>query len=150
MVWVPFAFCISRRLAGWRQTGFAVARLVGSCEDFAWPHCFISSLHLTFPPPPLLFFFPPPKKVDSYSGFFDNFKGRATGLGDELVKRGVTDVYVCGLAYDYCAGSSACDAAELGFVPLFLLSSFLLQYFFNAACPYHGVVVRVTHIWTIC
>jgi len=55
------------------------------------------------------------KKVDSYSGFFDNYKDRATGLGDELVKRGVTDVFVCGLAYDYCAGSSACDAAELGF-----------------------------------
>lgn len=54
-------------------------------------------------------------QVDSYSGFFDNYKGRATGLGDELVKRGVTDVFVCGLAYDYCAGSSACDAAELGF-----------------------------------
>eukprot|EP00729_Bicosta_minor_P010683 gene10683-18058_t len=55
------------------------------------------------------------EQVDSYSGFFDNYKDRATGLGDELVKRGVTDVFVCGLAYDYCAGSSACDAAELGF-----------------------------------
>lgn len=54
------------------------------------------------------------QQVDSYSGFFDNYKDRATGLGDELVKRGVTDVFVCGLAYDYCAGSSACDAAELG------------------------------------
>jgi nicotinamidase-related amidase len=53
--------------------------------------------------------------VDSYSGFFDNFRGRATGLGAKLHAAGVTDIFVVGLAYDFCAGSSACDAAELGF-----------------------------------
>lgn len=55
------------------------------------------------------------KDVDSYSGFFDNFKNRPTGLHEKLLKKGVTDVYCCGLAFDYCVGSSACDAAELGF-----------------------------------
>lgn len=54
-------------------------------------------------------------QVDSYSAFYDNFRGRSTGLEKLLKARGVTDVYVCGLAYDYCAGYSACDAASLGF-----------------------------------
>jgi len=53
--------------------------------------------------------------IDSYSGFFDNGKLRATGLGDYLRERGVTDVYVMGLATDYCVKATAIDAAELGF-----------------------------------
>jgi nicotinamidase-related amidase len=53
--------------------------------------------------------------VDSYSAFFDNFRGRSTGLEKILQARGVTDIYICGLAYDYCAGYSALDAASLGF-----------------------------------
>lgn len=53
--------------------------------------------------------------VDSYSGFFDNIRGRSTGLDKKLMERGVTDIFVCGIAFDFCAGSSACDAAELGF-----------------------------------
>lgn len=53
--------------------------------------------------------------VDSYSGFFDNYHNSSTGLAKVLRDRNITDVYVCGLAYDYCAGSTACDAANLGF-----------------------------------
>ena len=53
--------------------------------------------------------------VDSYSGFFDNGHRRATGLGEWLKDRGVTDVYVCGLATDYCVKFTALDAAQLGF-----------------------------------
>eukprot|EP00040_Diaphanoeca_grandis_P016894 m.87619 g.87619 ORF g.87619 m.87619 type:complete len:279 (+) comp26095_c0_seq2:263-1099(+) len=58
--------------------------------------------------------------VDSYSGFFDNFNGTSTGLEDVLRQRGVTDVYVCGLAYDFCAGDTAIDASRLGFKTYFL------------------------------
>jgi nicotinamidase/pyrazinamidase len=53
--------------------------------------------------------------IDSYSGFFDNGHRKATGLGDYLKEKGVTDVYVCGLATDYCVKSSALDAVGLGF-----------------------------------
>jgi nicotinamidase/pyrazinamidase len=54
-------------------------------------------------------------KIDSYSAFFDNAHRRATGLGDYLKEQGVTDVYLLGLATDYCVKFSALDAVELGF-----------------------------------
>jgi len=53
--------------------------------------------------------------VDSYSGFFDNGHRRSTGLGDFLKNRGVTDVYILGLATDYCVKFTALDARTLGF-----------------------------------
>ena len=55
------------------------------------------------------------RHIDSYSGFFDNGKEHATRLGDYLKERGVTDVYVLGLATDYCVKFTALDAVELGF-----------------------------------
>lgn len=54
-------------------------------------------------------------KVDSYSGFFDNGKRRATGLGDYLRAKGVDEVFVLGLATDYCVKFTALDAVALGF-----------------------------------
>ncbi len=54
-------------------------------------------------------------EIDSYSGFFDNEHRRATGLGDYLKERGVTDVYIVGLATDYCVKFTALDAVRLGF-----------------------------------
>lgn len=53
--------------------------------------------------------------IDSYSGFFDNGHKRATGLGDYLKKIGATEVFVCGLATDYCVKFTALDARQLGF-----------------------------------
>lgn len=53
--------------------------------------------------------------VDSYSGFFDNGQRGDTGLNDYLKSRGVTDVYVVGLALDYCVKFTALDAQRLGF-----------------------------------
>jgi nicotinamidase/pyrazinamidase len=53
--------------------------------------------------------------IDSYSGFFDNGRRKATGLGDYLHEKGVTDVYVCGLATDFCVKYTALDALSLGF-----------------------------------
>ncbi|MGE0479430.1 MAG: bifunctional nicotinamidase/pyrazinamidase [Phycisphaerae bacterium] len=55
------------------------------------------------------------RDVDSYSGFFDNGRRRATGLGDFLLERGVDSVFVCGLATDYCVKFTALDARALGF-----------------------------------
>ncbi len=53
--------------------------------------------------------------VDSYSGFFDNGHRHATGLAEYLQGQGVTEVYVCGLATDYCVMFTALDAVGLGF-----------------------------------
>jgi nicotinamidase/pyrazinamidase len=53
--------------------------------------------------------------IDSYSGFFDNGHRKSTGLGDYLKGRGVSDVYVLGLATDYCVKFTALDAKKLGF-----------------------------------
>jgi len=53
--------------------------------------------------------------IDSYSGFFDNGHRKATGLGDYLKEQRVSDVYVCGLATDYCVKLTALDALSLGF-----------------------------------
>jgi len=53
--------------------------------------------------------------IDSYSGFFDNGRRKATGLDDYLKQRAVADVYVCGLATDYCVKLTALDAVRLGF-----------------------------------
>ena len=54
-------------------------------------------------------------EIDSYSGFFDNGRRRDTGLGDYLKAQGIQEVYILGLATDYCVRYSALDAASLGF-----------------------------------
>ena len=53
--------------------------------------------------------------IDSYSGFFDNGHRKSTGLGDYLQEQGVTEIYIMGLATDYCVKFSALDGAKLGF-----------------------------------
>lgn len=55
------------------------------------------------------------RTVDSYSGFFDNGRRNATGLGDALRLRGIRELVVLGLATDYCVQFTALDAVELGF-----------------------------------
>jgi len=53
--------------------------------------------------------------IDSYSGFFDNGRRQATGLADFLRERSVDEVYVLGLATDYCVKWTVLDARDLGF-----------------------------------
>ena len=53
--------------------------------------------------------------IDSYSGLFDNGHRRSTGLGEWLRSKGVTDVFVCGLATDYCVKFTALDCVKMGF-----------------------------------
>jgi len=55
------------------------------------------------------------KEIDSYSTFFDNAHRKSTGLGEWLEQQKVTDVYLLGLATDYCVKYSALDAVHLGF-----------------------------------
>ncbi|MFO0749080.1 MAG: bifunctional nicotinamidase/pyrazinamidase [Myxococcota bacterium] len=54
-------------------------------------------------------------RVDSYSGFFDNGKRHDTGLDRWLRDRGIDELWVMGLATDYCVKWTALDAARLGF-----------------------------------
>lgn len=54
-------------------------------------------------------------RIDSYSGLFDNGHRKATGLAAWLHERGVTDLYLAGLATDYCVKHTALDAVQLGF-----------------------------------
>ena len=53
--------------------------------------------------------------IDSYSGFYDNGRKKTTGLSGYLKERGVTSVFVCGLAADYCVFFTAKDALKEGF-----------------------------------
>ncbi len=55
------------------------------------------------------------KNIDSYSSFFDNARLKSTGLGEYLKSQNVTDVYLVGVATDYCILYSAFDAIDLGF-----------------------------------
>lgn len=52
---------------------------------------------------------------DSYSTFFDNAHIKNTGLEQYLKEQEVADVYIMGLATDYCVLFSVLDSQELGF-----------------------------------
>lgn len=58
--------------------------------------------------------------IDSYSAFFENDRTTPTGLAGYLRERGLTRVFLAGLAYDYCVGYSALDAQRLGFPAVIL------------------------------
>lgn len=55
------------------------------------------------------------RDIDSYSGFFDNGGRHDTGLADLLRRQGVTELFVMGLATDYCVKFTVLDACRLGF-----------------------------------
>ena len=53
--------------------------------------------------------------IDSYSAFFDNGHLNKTALDDYLKKKQVSQLFVCGLATDYCVKFTALDAVDLGY-----------------------------------
>lgn len=55
------------------------------------------------------------KNCDSYSGFLAADRKTPTGLAGYLKSRGVTTVFVCGFATDFCVAWTAQDAAAAGF-----------------------------------
>jgi nicotinamidase/pyrazinamidase len=55
------------------------------------------------------------RDIDSYSAFFENDHITPTGLEGWLRQRGFTQLYLCGLATDFCVAWSAEDASRLGF-----------------------------------
>jgi nicotinamidase/pyrazinamidase len=59
------------------------------------------------------------RACDSYSGFRNNWNAQGerptTGLGRYLHARGISDIFVCGLARDVCVRWTAKDGIEEGF-----------------------------------
>lgn len=53
--------------------------------------------------------------VDSYSAFVEADRATRTGLAGYLREIGVSKVYCCGLATDFCVAWSAIDACSAGF-----------------------------------
>lgn len=54
-------------------------------------------------------------RIDSYSCFFDNRRLKSTGLAGYLKDKKVEQLYIAGLAADFCVGFSALHALEEGF-----------------------------------
>lgn len=112
---------------------FEVRVLDGVGEQTLWPnHCVQGSLGCEFHPyldtsafgdtPSVVVRKGMNKLVDSYSAFGDA-KGHTlekTPLEDILRDAGITDVYVCGLAFDFCVSFTAKDAASAGFNVVFV------------------------------
>src|SRR5262249_27581118 len=55
------------------------------------------------------------RDIDSYSAFYENDHITPTGLGGYLRERGLTRVFLVGLAFDFCVRFSAEDARRDGF-----------------------------------
>lgn len=54
-------------------------------------------------------------EIDSYSTFFDNKKLRSTGLEKFFLERSIKELYIAGLATNFCVLFSVADAINLGF-----------------------------------
>lgn len=54
-------------------------------------------------------------RTDSYSGLFDNGRRQSTGLAEWLRGQGATELWLTGLATDYCVKFTALDAVREGF-----------------------------------
>lgn len=96
--------------------------MVGNMSQVLWPdHCAQGSQGAEFHPKldtsrvDKYIYKGTDKTIDSYSAFYDNAHLRATGLGDYLQEQGVEEIYIMGLATDYCVKYSCLDAANLGF-----------------------------------
>jgi nicotinamidase/pyrazinamidase len=55
------------------------------------------------------------RTIDSYSAFQENDRKTPTGLAGYLRERGLTRVFLAGLAFDFCVRFSAEDARSAGF-----------------------------------
>jgi nicotinamidase/pyrazinamidase len=55
------------------------------------------------------------REIDSYSAFYENDRTTPTGLAGYLRERGLTRIFMAGLAFDFCVRYSAEDAKREGF-----------------------------------
>lgn len=103
-----------------KQPGETV--MINGKEQILWPvHCVQDTAGAAFPTTlnadkvERIFYKGVDKTIDGYSTFYDSGDDRSTGLAEYLKKKNVTEVYVVGLATDYCVKFSVLDAAKLGF-----------------------------------
>jgi nicotinamidase/pyrazinamidase len=61
--------------------------------------------------------------IDSYSAFFDNGHRKTTGLEYYLREKGINEIFIAGLATDYCVKYSVLDALQLGFRPYVIVDA---------------------------
>jgi nicotinamidase/pyrazinamidase len=101
--------------------------LLAGQEQILWPdHCVQETAGASFPKLlgekkiEAIFRKGMDKTIDSYSGFFDNGKKKDTGLAAYLKGRNVDEVFITGLAGDYCVFFSAMDSVECGFKTLII------------------------------
>jgi nicotinamidase/pyrazinamidase len=95
--------------------------ILGGIEQILWPvHCVQNTYGAEFAPSfdtsriARVFHKGTERNIDSYSTFFDNAHRRHTGLAHYLEKRSIKEIYLMGLALDYCVKYSALDARQLG------------------------------------
>lgn len=91
-------------------------------EQILWPeHCVQGTFGADFPPDlrvnhiQQVFLKGIDRSIDGYSTFYDTGEERSTGLAEFLKKNEITEIYVAGLATDYCVKYSVLDAVALGF-----------------------------------
>jgi nicotinamidase/pyrazinamidase len=91
-------------------------------EQVLWPdHCVMGTqgaeLHrdLAIPHAELVIRKGTRREIDSYSAFLEADGTTPTGLAGYLRERGLSELFVCGLATDFCVGFTALDARKLGF-----------------------------------
>jgi nicotinamidase/pyrazinamidase len=91
-------------------------------EQILWPvHCVQGTQGAEFTPGwdvrriTKVFYKGTDKTMDSYSTFYDNGHRHSTGLESYLKEQGIHDIYIAGLATDYCVKYSVLDALKSGF-----------------------------------
>jgi nicotinamidase/pyrazinamidase len=94
--------------------------ILDGIEQILWPvHCVQNTLGAEFAPTfdtsriAYVFHKGIERNIDSYSTLFDNAHRRHTGLAHYLKERSIKDIYLLGLALDYCVKYSALDARHL-------------------------------------
>ncbi len=95
---------------------------MGDIEQVLWPdHCIQGSEGAEFAgdldlkPAEAIFRKGMDNDIDSYSGFYDNGHLKSTGLAGYLRGKGITDVFISGLAAEICVYYTAKDAVKEGF-----------------------------------
>jgi nicotinamidase/pyrazinamidase len=96
--------------------------MVKGVEQILWPeHCVRNTKGAELAPSlakdaiETIFYKGTDEWIDSYSAFFDNARQKSTGLGDYLESRNIKEIYIAGVATDYCVLYSVNDALDLGF-----------------------------------
>ena len=91
-------------------------------EQVLWPpHCVQGTrgaeLHasLTIPQAQLVIRKGHHREIDSYSAFMEADRETTTGLAGYLRERGLQQLFVCGLATDFCVAWTALDGRAAGF-----------------------------------